>query len=127
MESSLSMAPMMAPEGQGSANGHLAGVDLQLARDHGGRPATWHAQRCGPLPVNQLCAAIVRVWRASGDLDGLAAWLAPSRLPLGCWSPPKDRPNYSQLRAGAIPGGRPGSRPGAAPGTDRGRGRIPRP
>lgn len=67
----------MAPETQGGDNGKVGAVDEALAREYGSRPATWHSRRFGRHSVNHLCASIVRAWRASGDLDGLAAWMAP--------------------------------------------------
>jgi hypothetical protein len=71
------MAHTIAPEEQGSDNGHTGTVDLALARAHGGKPATWHARRYGHAAANVMVARIVRAWRRCGDVAELATWLAP--------------------------------------------------
>jgi hypothetical protein len=71
------MDATMGTNPQGSDHGHTGAVDEALARAYGGRPATWHARRCGPQAVNLLAAAIIREWRGTGHLEELATWVTP--------------------------------------------------
>jgi hypothetical protein len=81
------MAATMGESGGTSDHGHTGAVDDALARAHGGRPATWHARRFGPHAVNHLTAAIIEEWRKTGDLVGLAGWLAPIEAAVGASIP----------------------------------------
>ncbi|HEU4649541.1 MAG TPA: hypothetical protein VFS33_10815 [Gemmatimonadales bacterium] len=69
-------------------NGKVAAVDERLSKFHGGRPATWHSRRCGPNAVNQLAATIIREWRATGDVEAVAAWTLPIEAALGAIARP---------------------------------------
>jgi hypothetical protein len=66
------MGTTVQQDSGGGDNGKVAAVDERLAVRHGGRPATWHARRCGPTAVNHLAAAIIAEWRESGDQEELA-------------------------------------------------------
>jgi hypothetical protein len=80
------MCPTMHRGGDESDNGKTSAVDDRLARLHGGRPATWHARRCGPTPVNQLAAMIIAEWRECGDQEALEVWIRPIEAALGMQS-----------------------------------------
>jgi hypothetical protein len=71
------MAATVGANDKQSDHGHTGAVDDALAREHGGKPATWHSRRFGPHAVNDLAAAIIRQWRLSGDLAELAEWVRP--------------------------------------------------
>jgi len=71
------MATTVESNEQQHDHGHTGAVDEELAREHGGKPATWHSRRFGPHAVNDLTAAIIRKWRLSGDLAELAEWVRP--------------------------------------------------
>jgi len=78
-------------------HGHTGAVDEALAREHGGKPATWHSRRFGPHAVNDLAAAIIRQWRLCGDLAELAEWIRPIEEALAHESHPF--PESPMLRA----------------------------
>lgn len=70
-------------------NGHTGSVDHLLAREHGGKPATWHGRRFGHYAVNELAAQIIRCWRAAGDSGELAEWIRPIEAALAGMSQPQ--------------------------------------
>ena len=70
-------------------NGHIGSVDLLLAREHGGKPATWHGRRFGHYAVNELAARIIRCWRIAGDAGELAEWVRPVEAALAGMSHPE--------------------------------------
>lgn len=84
-----SMGNRMARTGLPGDNGHTGSVDLLLAREHGGKPATWHGRRFGHYAVNELAAQIIRCWRAAGDTGELAEWIRPIEAALAGISHPE--------------------------------------
>lgn len=84
-----SMGDTMVPKGGRSDNGHTGSVDLLLAREHGGKPATWHGRRFGHYAVNELAAQIIRCWRIGGDAGELAEWVRPIEAALAGISQPE--------------------------------------
>jgi hypothetical protein len=84
-----SMGVTMVRKGGRSDNGHIGSVDLLLAREHGGRPATWHGRRFGHYAVNELAARIIRCWRIAGDAGELAEWVRPVEAALAGMSHPE--------------------------------------
>src|SRR4051794_39612364 len=75
--SSRGMGDTMAHREHRGDNGHLGSVDETLAREHRGRPSTWHGRRYGHAAVNVLAARIIRVWRRCGNVAELAEWVRP--------------------------------------------------
>jgi hypothetical protein len=83
------MADTVAPRSERGDNGHTGSVDLLLAREHGGKPATWHGRRFGHYAVNELAARIIRCWRVAGDAGELAVWVRPIEAALAGMSLPE--------------------------------------
>jgi hypothetical protein len=71
------MGDTMGHSGAGGDNRGGTAVDAALAREHGGKPATWHARRFGHYAVNDLAAKIIREWRRVGNVGELAEWVRP--------------------------------------------------
>ena len=84
-----SMGDTMVRRGGRSDNGHTGSVDLLLAREHGGKPATWHGRRFGHYAVNELAGRIIRCWRVAGDAGELAEWVRPIEAALAGMSQPE--------------------------------------
>jgi hypothetical protein len=59
------------------------------AREHGGKPATWHGRRFGHYAVNELTGRIIRCWRVAGDAGELAEWVRPIEAALAGMSQPE--------------------------------------
>jgi hypothetical protein len=91
------MAATVGSNQSESDHGHTGAVDEALAREHGGKPATWHSRRFGPHAVNDLAAAIIRQWRTSGNLGELAEWVRPIEEAMAHESHPL--PESQMLRA----------------------------
>ncbi len=57
------MAATVGSNQQQRDHGHTGAVDEALAREHGGKPATWHSRRFGPHAVNDFTFEAMSVRR----------------------------------------------------------------